>query len=324
MQGDRDWRVKLYRGKYYAVRSNRGRTERQALRTDDLAIARQRLADLLKKPAGTSVGELVEVYLEEKDKTAIRAKDLRYAWKAAKDHFAHLRPDQIDRDVCRSYRANRKRDGLKPASIRKELETVRAAINYHKAPGAVFELPPQPKAKDRWLTEEEVRRLTRACRKTPHLRAFVVLSVYTAARQSALLELTWDRVDLTRRVVHLALGDDLDDARKPRAIVPLGKRAYRYLLVMRRQATSPYVIEWGGDRVRSVKRGFRAACARAKIRGVTPHVLRHTAATWMALKGVPMLQISRFLGHTTVRVTETRYAHHSPDYLREASAAIDW
>ena len=32
--------------------------------------------------------------------------------------------------------------------------------------------------------------------------------------------------------------------------------------------------------------------------GVTPHILRHTAAAWMAMAGVPMAVIARLLGHT--------------------------
>lgn len=320
-----EWRVKLFRGYYAAVRSIDGKTERRSLRTRDLATARQRLVDLASKPVGQTVGELVEAYLTDKAKTAIRAIDLRYAWKAAKNHFAHLRPDQITREVCRAYTKARARDGRMPATIRKELETVRAAVRYHKRDqGAVFELPRQPPPNERYLTHDEVKRLVKAARRFPHVRAFIVLSVCTAARQSALLELTWSRVDLKRRVIRLALGDDEDDARKARARVPINRRAYRYLRVMERQATCPYVIEWGSDRVRSIKKGFAAACVRAKVTQATPHTLRHTAASWMAMSGVPMFEISKYLGHSDTRITERRYAHLSPDYLQTAAKSLSW
>lgn len=320
-----DWRVKLFRGYYAAVRSEGGKTERRSLRTRDLATARQKLADLTAEPLGDSVGELVEAYLTDKDKTAIRAIDLRYAWKAAKDSFAHLRPDQITREVCRAYVRKRIKDGRKPATIRKELETVRAAVRFHKRDaGAVFELPRQPPPKDRWLTQDEVRRLSKAARRFPHIRAFITLSICTAARQSALLELTWDRVDLKARRVRLALGDAQDDARKARAVVPINRRAYRYLRVLDYQKTCPYVIEWGGDRVRSIKKGFAAACKLAKVTGATPHTLRHTAASWMAMDGVPMFEISKYLGHSDTRITERRYAHLSPEHLQEAAKSLRW
>jgi integrase len=318
------WRVKLYRGSYYGVRAVNGKTERFSLRTKDLGEARRALTDQLAAPVGETVEALVDAYLTDKDKTAVRAIDLRYAWKAAKPHFAHLRPDQVTREVCRSYVKLRTVAGRKPATIRKELETVRAAVNFHKAPGAVFELPRQPPANQRFLTQDEARRLVRAARRFPHIRAFIVLSLTTAARQSALLELTWDRVDFERGIVTLAMGDSGDEARKPRATVPMNRRARRYLKVLRAAATCPHVIEWGGHRVLSIKKGFAAAVKLAKIKGVVPHTLRHTAASWMAQRGVPMFEISKYMGHSDTRITERRYAHLSPDYLRGASKVLDW
>jgi hypothetical protein len=146
-----DWRIKLYRGQYAAVRSVNGQTQRTSLRTADLQEAKRRLKDWTAKPAGETVGELVNSYLDDKDKTAIRSEDLRGAWKQARDTFEHLRPDQITRDLCRSYAAIRFEAGRKPNTVRKELEVVRAALNFHKrGDRAVFELPPPPPPKERF------------------------------------------------------------------------------------------------------------------------------------------------------------------------------
>lgn len=320
-----DWRVKLYRGKYAAVRSHEGKTERVSLRTSDLREAKRRLIDWTAKPAGESVGELVALYLADKDKTAIRSEDLRGSWRQAQATFAHLRPDQITRAICRAYRDQRYAAGRKPNTVRKELEVVRAALNFHKqGAAAVFELPSPPAPKERFLTRPEARRLRKAARPFPHVRAFIALSLATGARQSALLQLTWDRVDMERRIIHLPLGGASDSRMKRRARVPMNKRAWRYLKVLRGQATCPHVIEWGGHQVLSIKKGFRAACLRAGLRDVTPHTLRHTAASWLAMSGVPMFEISKYLGHTDMRVTERRYAHLSPDHLRKAAAALEW
>lgn len=320
-----DWRIKLYRGKYAAVRSIGGQTERFSLRTSDLGEAKRRLADHDARPSGDTVGELVAAYLADKDKTAIRAVDLRGAWKQAEKTFGHLRPDQITRDLCRSYRDQRYEAGRKPNTVRKELEVVRAALNFHKkGQGAVFELPRPPPPKERYLSRDEARKLLRACRRFPHVRAFIALSLGTAARQSALLELTWDRVDLKRGRITLALGDSQDQDRKRRATVPMNRRTRRYLKVLEASATCPYVIEWGGHQVLSVKKGFAAASKRAGITGITPHVLRHTAASWMAEEGVDMFRISKFLGHTNSKITEERYAKLHPNFLADAADALDF
>lgn len=319
------WRLKLYRGKYAAVRSVDGKTERVSLRTSDKAEALRQLADFERKAPGDLVRDLVAVYLDDKDKTAIRAADLRGAWKQAEATFGHLRPDQITRDLCRQYRDLRYGAGRKANTVRKELEVVRAALNFHKKGGsAVFELPSPPPAKERFLSKEEAIRLLRASRRFPHVRAFIALSLATAGRQSAILDLTWDRVDLERRVISLALGDSQDQRRKSRARVPMNKRAYRYLRVLKAASTCPYVIEWGGRRVLSIKKGFAAACERAGIKDATPHILRHTAASWMAIAEVPMFQIAKYLGHSDSKITEKKYAHLMPKHLRKASEALDF
>lgn len=320
-----EWRLRAYRGKYAAVRSVNGKTERVSLRTDDLDEAKRQLADFLRKPSGETVADLMTVYLADKRKTAIRWKDLEGSWKQAAPSFAHLRPDQITREVCRAYRDARYKAGKKPATVRKELETVRAGVRFSKRDGqSVFELPPQPRPKERYLTRDEARALLQAARKFPHVKAFIALSLATGARQTALLDLTWDRVDFRRRTISLALNDELDASRKRRATVPMTKRAYRYLRVLHALTTSDYVIEWGGRRVHSIKKGFAAAADRAGMPDVTPHILRHTAASWMAERGIPMFQIAKYLGHTDSRITEKRYAKLSPDYLKDAAEALDY
>jgi integrase len=71
----------------------------------------------------------------------------------------------------------------------------------------------------------------------------------------------------------------------------------------------------------TAKHAFRDAAARAKLPGVTPHTLRHTAATWMAQEGVPVWDIAGLLGNT-VQMVEEVYGHHSPDHLRRATRSL--
>ena len=52
-----------------------------------------------------------------------------------------------------------------------------------------------------------------------------------------------------------------------------------------------HFVEWRGAPVKSVKTGFKHAVSLAGLRGkVTPHTLRHTAATWLMQRGVPIGQ----------------------------------
>jgi integrase len=166
-----------------------------------------------------------------------------------------------------------------------------------------------------------VRALIRAC-DLPHLKLFVHLAYATAGRASALLGLTWDRCDFERGKINLE-DPTVVIPHKGRAIVPMTAALRAALTEAHRGSLTPFVIEWGGKRVASVKRGIKAAGARAGLGNVAPHMLRHSAAVRMAEDGVPMEEIAQYLGHSNVNVTRRVYAKFSSDYLRNAARALE-
>lgn len=110
---------------------------------------------------------------------------------------------------------------------------------------------------------------------------------------------------------------------KYRATVPMNDQLRGALLEAKEGAMSDFVIEHGRERVASIKKGFAAACRRAGVKA-TPHMLRHSAAVWMAEGGTPMAQIARFLGHTDSAITERVYARFSPTFLAGAAEALTY
>jgi len=54
---------------------------------------------------------------------------------------------------------------------------------------------------------------------------------------------------------------------------------------------------------------------------LNPYTIRHTFASWLAIKGTPIRTIQELLGHKDLRMT-LRYAHLSPAHLAEAVEAI--
>lgn len=314
-------RLKLYRGSWYAVETRGGKTVRRALRTKDRAVAEQQLADLKHRPAGDSIAEIYRAYLDDLAKRGKRADRGETAWKALKNTFGSLRPDQVTRDLCRAYTVLRRQHGRADGTIGKELDCLRAALRWHdKHTPADFEMPPRTPPRDRRLTRAEYRRLRLAAKKSGlHIYVFVVLGLTTAGRRQALLDLTWDRVDFRAGLIRLADGSQ----GKGRATVPMTRHARRTLLLARKMAVTPFVIEYAGRPVGSIKKGFKSACARAELLDVSPHVLRHTAAVWMAEKGIPMSEIAQFLGHRDDRITQRVYARYSPEYLRRAASALE-
>jgi integrase len=75
---------------------------------------------------------------------------------------------------------------------------------------------------------------------------------------------------------------------KERPIIPISGRLMTFLRLAKQRGTDlGTVIEYRGEPIGDIKHGFTSACARAGLADVTPHTLRHTAASWMAQSGVP-------------------------------------
>ena len=308
-------RLKLYRGWWYAVWREAGETKRRALRTQDRHAADRALADyerLLATPTGT-VGSIYVAYLA--DKGTERA---RWAWKQLAPAFSQIRPDQVNRAACRAYVAAR-RQTVGDGTIHTELTFLRAALRWHdRNTPALVELPSKPPPADEYLTRDQYETLL-ASTETLHIRLFIVLALATAGRMTAILELTWDRVDFDRGLIRLGTGEK---RRKGRATVPMTDRAHGELMAAAVARTCAYVVEYGSGPVKKIRKAFAAAALAAGVPWCTPHVLRHTAAVWMAEDGVPMAEIAQYLGHTDSRITERVYARFSPSHLRRAARAL--
>ena len=286
-------------------------------------------------PEQPTVSVILDGYLADR-KPVVRAYGtLEASAKALRRHLGDLQPDHLTKERSRFYARQRRAEGhiVGPATARRkkptsdgtiirELVTLRAALAWARDEKWIsdvprIEVPRQPPPRDRWLTRDEADRLL-ASAHALHVKTFLAVCLYTAARAGAVLELTWDRVKLETGLIDLGHAP----GGKGRAVVPIAADLLPILIEAREAATSGYVIEYAGERVASVKTGTRAAARRANLHDVTPHILRHTAATWMAIKGVPMAEIARLLGHGDSRITERVYAKHGPEYLRRAIDAL--
>ena len=237
------------------------------------------------------------------------------------------------------------------AGARRELEDMRAAINYHRSEGYTREvievtLPGRSVAKERWLTRSEAAQFIwkcwrhrevqngRATAKRPwrHLARFAIVGLYTGTRAAAIcgasLTVTPGSgyVDLDQGVLYRRPhGRAETKKRQPPARLPP-----RLLAHMRRWAkdrgedtiSKNFVVEYNGQAIGEVNKGFASAVAAAGLGpDVTPHVLRHTAATWMMQNGADLWDAAGFLG-MSVQMLERTYGHHHPDHQQSAIEAV--
>jgi len=329
------------RGKFYVVQWwDGGKSRRVSCGTSDKGEAQRFLAefkagiDAPAIPPSPTIGAVLDGYLAERGPRT-HSQTIRYCCEALKRHLADLPVELLTKVQVRSYVAARRESGsqgasavyretLRPLSdgtLIRELGTLRAALAWavreRWIPTAPYvERPSAPRARERWLTHEEASKLLEAAH-AQHIRLFIGLALYTGARAGALLQLTWSRVDLDAGTINL--GEARGKKRRPR--LPIPDELAPILALAAATATIPYVIEFAGGPVASIKTGFGAACRRAGLENVTPHILRHTAATWMVQRGVPKGMVAAWLGNTE-QMVETVYGHHSPDWLRQAAEAL--
>jgi integrase len=184
-----------------------------------------------------------------------------------------------------------------------------------KNPCELVKKPQENKGRVRFLSDGEREKLLEACRPHPDLYLAVALSLTTGARQAEIMSLRWGQVDFSRQVI--TLHDTKNDDR--RALPLVGE---------------PFTLLQARSKVRSLKndrifppsaRAKKAAYidlrapweAALKVAGITDfhwHDLRHTAASYLAMSGVSLLEIAKVLGHRTLQMV-ARYSHLSDEHI---------
>jgi integrase len=288
-----------------------------SLRTKDREAALRAAADQERAPKGDTVADIMKAYLADKQDKPSYETGMLGAWKALQPHFGHLRPDQITRKVSKEYWV--RRAGKSNGTIIKDLTVLRAALKWHdKNTPAVVVTPSSPPPRERFVTKAEYRKLFFNAR-TSHMKVFLALAWYTAARKEAILSLTWDRVNLETGRINF--GPDVGKKGRAKAL-PINKALMRILRIHAHARASNWVLDRKGERIGNIKKGFAAAVERAGIEPATPHDMRRGAARHMIENGVPMEQVSKILGHTSVSVTAKVYAVFSPGYLKDAVSVL--
>lgn len=185
--------------------------------------------------------------------------------------------DLSTQDV-RAYIRKRRTEGVKAATINKEVGLLASAINYarkewgwelHNSAAGCRER--EDEGRVRWISRAEAARLIQEAGRDPranHLPAFVRLAANTGMRAGEMLGLEWSRVDLSRNLLFL---EAEHTKTKKRRSIPLNQEARAALLDRARfRATHCPGSQWvfctgDGERMKSVKTAFRTALKRSGI-----------------------------------------------------------
>lgn len=289
---------------------------------------------------GYLMADLIRGYLADLVQRNAGRSDQRSLPKIAESVIGALYPQQLTPEVildwCRSRR-------VAQGTLRRDLQSVKAVLNWAIRAKRVkhddaphITLPNAGPPRDVWLDEHEEQRLWDAAsqdsvqprgrglmarRSRPwHVPgnltaggAFICIALSTGARREAIMDLTWDRVDLKARTL---------DFRKPgrrvtRKVRPVSRIDDRLMPVMVRlkrehdakAVAGPKVIEgddWPRKRVFQILRdgGFGP--------NITPHVFRHTFITLSLRAGMSMWDVGEVAG-VSPEMMKKHYAHHASD-----------
>lgn len=341
-------------GFFYAVWSDQGRSKRKSMGTQDPRVAQDRFAQwlLMRNEIGAGTGrsftvaEAWAVYAEHHIPTIAGPRTLAFNWQNLRPHFGDLPVEGADQTAVDGYVAKRTSGRLgrpvKPQTVRKELSALFAALKFSATPPhrlydpslvQTVTMPPAGEPRDRWLRMDEVQRLLDAAarlRRGPHLskvERFLWLALETAARQQAILDLTWDRVDFEINVIHFDV-PGRRTTKKRRVSVPISTALRPVLERAWRERTNNLVVGtpskcWASVQMVALEAGFKGERPKPgqkpRATGISPHVFRHTAATHMARRGVPLWSIAKILGNT-LKMVERVYAKWCP---QDAAGTVD-
>jgi site-specific recombinase XerD len=247
--------------------------------------------------------EMMDKYLEEHSSKKASARDFAGYSKKLNSFFGDYMVTEVTPSLIKEYKKKRREDGLKPASINRELAAMKKAFNLaikewewiRENPVMKVSMEAENNARDRWLREGEEERLLGAS--PVWLRELIIFALNTGMRLSEILELKWREVDLSRKTVTV-----IRSKNGQKRTIPLNEKVSRLLLIksISRSNEGEFVFPSQAYTMLSkynVGRGFRKAARRAKVQDFRFHDLRHTFATRLVQAGKDLYKVQRLLGH---------------------------
>ncbi|MES9995277.1 tyrosine-type recombinase/integrase [Desulfovibrio aminophilus] len=249
---------------------------------------------------------------------------------AALDFFGdNFRLDRLDIEALDRYVEHLKKRGNSDATINRKLASIRKAMSTAKARGGCRAIPILPRRKEkvgriRFLNQEEEQAMLGLLDRWNEVdvKDAVEVLIDTGLRSGELVALQVRDLNFSAGNERGAVTIWENKADHPRT-VPMTKRV-RAILLRRVEGLGqtdrpfPYNKSW-----------LRYTWHRAKINmGLATdeqfvvHALRHTCASRLVQKGVPLKVVQEWLGHKCITTT-MRYAHLAPTSLFEAAAGLE-
>jgi integrase len=216
-------------------------------------------------------------------------------------------------------------EGSAPATVNRRMSAVGVTLTRAVEEGDLVARPKLPhyaedNVKERYVTVDEERAILvqldqRDTQDTTYIRNLAVFLLDTGFRfsEAFAFQLDGDHAHLLHGTTKTGTGRRVPLTKRARAAAEnmLTSSTHTRLLTMKGKQSWDYVSH-----------RFAAATKAVGCPDVTLHILRHTCASRLVQRGVPIYTVSKWLGHSSVSVTE-RYAKLAPNSLSDALVALE-
>lgn len=330
------WRSEGITGQIaYQVRADRLQAMRQAELPPDLTVIspdsnEEEFKDLTMDRAWSIYNEKCLIHLARP-----QDEQGRYKYHIA-PRFGSTRLDRITSLDLETFKNDLLGSGLAPATVKHILGNIRRVYNKMvewelydgRVPTAKLKMPKIDNARMRFLTPVEADQLLAAIKsKSLAWWRISVISLKTGMRLGEVLSLAKNDVDLENGVIQVLAGKTgariahMSDTLK-KVFKDVFAENSGPVLFPTRDGQHRKLVEASKSFPRAVDEVGLNRGVNDRRQKVVFHTLRHTFASWLAIRGVPLYTISTLMGHSTVEMTK-RYAHLCPDTQREAVQEID-
>jgi len=319
--------MKLFRRSngYWYIRFERGKEK--SLRTKDKKVAERLFKEIQKEVLKGKI-----ILLEKQEKIRLKEFIHEYLeWAAKVKSYESVRRDKVSlfnfldivgdkplrlvsiRDVEKFFVVCLEK-GRKRTGINVDYRHLKAAFNKAKEWNYIKENPftrvkplKEEKKPPRFLSEREIKKVLEAVKDDKDFRDIILFTLETGCRRKEILSLEVKDIDFENNLINLK-----GKWNKIRTI-PMTDRLRKLLEERCKNRVGKVFPLWHKDTI--TKKWHKLM----KKLGMDYrfHDLRHTAASWLAIRGVPLHFVQELLGHSSITVTQI-YAHLRPDVLRKA------
>ncbi len=283
-----------------------------------------------------TVADLIDRYIRDvlptKPKQQYKQTQQLTWWKLKLGHhlLSDLSPALISECRDELLRTPTNRGGnMSPASVVRYLAALSHALSVavnewqwlDDSPARKVKKPKEPRGRVRFLSDDERERLLKACLESSNksLYAVVVLALSSGMRRGEILNIKWKDIDLSQGF--LILHETKNGERRR---VPVSGHALDTLKEYSkvRQLHTELVFPGKTGKPAEIRKPWLLALKQADIEDFRFHDLRHSCASYLAMGGASMVEISEVLGHRTLQMAK-RYSHLSDSHVSNVVASMN-